>query len=277
MARTWRIGEVAERTGLTRRTLRHYDDLGLLVPSARSSSDYRIYDEADLLRLLQIQSLKALGLGLTEIAAALADPDTDATATLRSQLSDLEQRIAAEQRLADRLRSLASATERSWEDVLDAVALARQLSHPDPTIRFRAALLSAHNDSAHLFASLEDEVDPAVQEVLIWALAQQPEAVAQALARLDHPAAPVRGAMLRLLGKLRDPSTLAALTVRLDDPDPAVQRTAVNTLTLFGAAAIGPVTACLKSPQLQVRRLATDVLNRIAEEEPEPGIDPHAG
>mgnify|MGYP001412594870 CR=1 FL=1 len=38
MARTWRIGEVAERTGLTRRTLRHYDELGLLVPSARTGS-----------------------------------------------------------------------------------------------------------------------------------------------------------------------------------------------------------------------------------------------
>ena len=48
MARTWRIGEVAERTGLTRRTLRHYDDLGLLSASERSWGDYRLYTEADL-------------------------------------------------------------------------------------------------------------------------------------------------------------------------------------------------------------------------------------
>jgi DNA-binding transcriptional MerR regulator len=79
VGRTWRIGEVADRTGLTRRTLRHYDELGLLVPAGRSGGDYRLYDEDDLLRLLQIQNLKALGLSLPEIvrirgrAAAVGD------------------------------------------------------------------------------------------------------------------------------------------------------------------------------------------------------------
>jgi DNA-binding transcriptional MerR regulator len=104
MSRTWRIGEVADRTGLTRRTLRHYDDLGLLVPATRSSGDYRLYDEDDLLRLLQIQNLKALGLSLPEIAAALADPDLDATTTLRSHLVQLEESVEAQRRLMDRLR-----------------------------------------------------------------------------------------------------------------------------------------------------------------------------
>ena len=77
MGRTWRIGEVAARTGLTPRTLRHYDELGLLVPSARSWGDYRLYDEADLLRLLQVQNLKALGLSLAEIADALAESSAE--------------------------------------------------------------------------------------------------------------------------------------------------------------------------------------------------------
>ena len=63
----------------------------------------RLYDEADLLRLLQIQNLKALGLSLPEIAGALADASLDAAATLRSHLSHLEDRIAAEQVLARRL------------------------------------------------------------------------------------------------------------------------------------------------------------------------------
>ena len=47
-----RIGDVVERTGLTHRTLRHYDELGLLSPSGRSSGDYRLYSEDDLRRLL---------------------------------------------------------------------------------------------------------------------------------------------------------------------------------------------------------------------------------
>jgi hypothetical protein len=57
------IGEVARRTGLTTRTLRHYDALGLLVPSGRSGGDYRQYTLEDVRRLLAIQHLKSLGLG----------------------------------------------------------------------------------------------------------------------------------------------------------------------------------------------------------------------
>ena len=69
-----RIGDVARRTGLTHRTLRHYDELGLLVPSGRSGSDYRLYSGADLERLLAIQHLKSLGMGLEDPAVVdLAD------------------------------------------------------------------------------------------------------------------------------------------------------------------------------------------------------------
>ena len=52
-----RIGEVARRTGLSPRTLRHYDQLGLLVPSQRSTGDYRLYSREDLVRLLAIAHL----------------------------------------------------------------------------------------------------------------------------------------------------------------------------------------------------------------------------
>lgn len=58
-----RIGEVARRTGLTTRTLRHYDELGLLVPSGRTEGDYRMYTLDDVQRLLAIQHLKSLGSG----------------------------------------------------------------------------------------------------------------------------------------------------------------------------------------------------------------------
>ena len=77
-----RIGEVARRTGLTHRTLRHYDDLGLLVPSGRSGGDYRLYAPEDLDRLLAIQHLKSLGMGLDEIGRALDDPGFDASQAL---------------------------------------------------------------------------------------------------------------------------------------------------------------------------------------------------
>ncbi|MFZ0529456.1 MAG: MerR family transcriptional regulator, partial [Propionicimonas sp.] len=167
MGGTWRIGQVAERTGLTRRTLRHYDELGLLTPPARSWGNYRLYDEHDLLRLLQIQNLKALGLSLAEIGTALADPELDASATLRSHLEHLELRIAAEQRLAVRLRDLAGTTERSWEDVGEAIALSRSLAHPDPGVRLRAVFGAPAGNTGELLDALASETDPAVQEVLI--------------------------------------------------------------------------------------------------------------
>jgi DNA-binding transcriptional MerR regulator len=251
MSRTWRIGEVAERTGLTRRTLRHYDELGLLVPSGRSWGDYRLYDEADLLRLLQIQSLKALGLGLPEVAAALQDPAMDAASTLRSHLAHLEDRIAAERGLAERLRALAGAPERTWEDVLEAIALTQALAHPDPIVRLRAALQSPGSTTAELLPALVAEADPAVQEVLVWALARQPDAAAAAIGLLDSPDAGVRCVMVRLLAKVRDPASAPAVAARLSDPEPSVVNAAVNALGRLGATASLPsLAALLGAPQV---------------------------
>jgi DNA-binding transcriptional MerR regulator len=245
MSRTWRIGEVAERTGLTRRTLRHYDELGLLVPSGRSWGDYRLCDEADLLRLLQIQSLKALGLSLPEVADALADPAMNAAATLRSHLHHLEERIEAERRLAKRLRTLASAAERSWEDVLDAISLTQALAHPDPVVRLRAALQSPGSTTAELLPALAAETDPAVQEVLVWALARQPDASSAAIGLLDSPDAGVRSLMARLLGKVRDPGTAAVVAALLGDPNPHVVNAAVNALGRLGDPETIPALADL--------------------------------
>jgi DNA-binding transcriptional MerR regulator len=248
MGRTWRIGEVAERTGLTRRTLRHYDDLGLLVPSERSWSDYRLYTEDDLLRLLQIQNLKALGLSLAEIADALADPDLDATATLRSHLDHLEERIAAEQQLAERLRRLAGASERSWDEVLDAIAATGRLTHSDPTVRLRTAL-QAPGSTPELLTALATERDPAVQEVLVWSLARQPDATAAALARLDDAGPDLRCLLVRLLGKTRDPVSVPALLPLLTDPEPRVVSSTVRALAGIGAPAAASALVALLGSQ----------------------------
>jgi len=67
MADPVRIGEAARRAGFTVKTLRYYDLRGLLPPSARSSSGYRLYGDADLHRLEFIRQAKALGLALDEI------------------------------------------------------------------------------------------------------------------------------------------------------------------------------------------------------------------
>jgi DNA-binding transcriptional MerR regulator len=63
-----RVGELARRAGLTVRALHHYDSLGLLKPSARADSGYRLYSAADVARLHQIQALRRFGMPLADIA-----------------------------------------------------------------------------------------------------------------------------------------------------------------------------------------------------------------
>lgn len=83
------VGEVAELAGVSVRTLHHYDDLGLVVPSARSDVGYRLYAHADLERLQEVLALRALGLSLAEVAGVLDDPSHDRVAVLRMQAARL--------------------------------------------------------------------------------------------------------------------------------------------------------------------------------------------
>lgn len=73
------IGQVAERTELSVRTVRHYDEVGLIVPSARSVGGFRLYTEADIDRLLLVRRMKPLGFTLEEMRELL-----DAVGTLEA-------------------------------------------------------------------------------------------------------------------------------------------------------------------------------------------------
>src|SRR5580704_10960954 len=68
------VGDLAKLTGITVRTLHHYDEIGLVQPSDRSPAGYRLYADDDVLRLQQVLVYKELGLPLDEIAAVLDDP-----------------------------------------------------------------------------------------------------------------------------------------------------------------------------------------------------------
>ncbi len=103
-ARTMHIGELAERTGLSLRTIRHYDEVDLLKPSGRTDGGFRLYTEDDLDRLLLIRRMKPLGYSLEEMAALLrvidALSDGRAGTEERARLSDL---VAETERRRDRL------------------------------------------------------------------------------------------------------------------------------------------------------------------------------
>lgn len=87
------VGQVAELTGVTIRTLHHYGQIGLLEPQDRTSAGYRQYSDADLQRLRQILFYRELGFPLDEIATILDDPVADAVAHLRRQRQLLTERI----------------------------------------------------------------------------------------------------------------------------------------------------------------------------------------
>lgn len=101
-----RVGELAARTGLTVRTLHHYDRLGLLRPSVRSEAGYRLYDRDDLARLHRIQLLKQLDYSLADIRELLDDPPGSPVEAISRQLDVLAARIRQYQRLHDRLTQL---------------------------------------------------------------------------------------------------------------------------------------------------------------------------
>ena len=82
----WSIQDIARIAGTTSRTLRHYDELGLLVPSRIGANGYRHYDRDSLVRLQRILLLRELGLGLPAIARVL-DDRRDAAPALRDHLT----------------------------------------------------------------------------------------------------------------------------------------------------------------------------------------------
>jgi DNA-binding transcriptional MerR regulator len=90
------VGEVARMSGVSVRTLHHYDEIGLLTPSGRSDAGYRLYSAADLARLRRILVYRELELGLEGIREILAEPDARAADHLRRQhrlLRDRRSRI----------------------------------------------------------------------------------------------------------------------------------------------------------------------------------------
>jgi MerR family transcriptional regulator, thiopeptide resistance regulator len=101
-------GQVARFAGVTVRTLHHYDEIGLLRPSARTGAGHRRYDDADLDRLQQIRFYRELGFPLEEVAVLLDDPDADPMEHLRRQHGLLTTRI-------ERLRAMAEAVAHAME------------------------------------------------------------------------------------------------------------------------------------------------------------------
>lgn len=111
----YKVGEVARRTGVTVRTLHHYDEIGLLSPSHRATGGHRLYTAADLGRLQQILSLRQLGFSLDEIRDCLSAPGFDPLTVLRLHLARAREVLKSQHELCGRLERLTTAMARAEE------------------------------------------------------------------------------------------------------------------------------------------------------------------
>ncbi|MFE4689301.1 MerR family transcriptional regulator [Streptomyces sp. NPDC056749] len=95
------IGEVAARTELSLRTIRHYEETGLVTPSARSRGGFRLYTEADVARLMVVRRMKPLGFSLDEMRDLLEAVDRlDDEGTAAGERDELLERVRAYERSA---------------------------------------------------------------------------------------------------------------------------------------------------------------------------------
>lgn len=103
-----KVGELANQTGLTIRTLHHYDAIGLLKPSLHSESGHRLYTASDVARLQQVLSLRQLGFSLEEVRDCLGLPGFSPLEVVRLHVSRLREQIQLQRALCERLEALAA-------------------------------------------------------------------------------------------------------------------------------------------------------------------------
>ena len=232
------IGDVARRSGVSARMLRHYESLGLVRPTGRTGAGYREYSSEDIQRVFHIESLRSLGLSLREVGRALDDPAFTPAELVDDLIHQTRERIAAETELLTRLRRIDAAEPAGWEDVLQVVALLQALGSKSAAKRQHAALSSeAEVPVEALVEAALSETDPNVAGALRWALARSGDDGLALLAEgLGSPEAEVRKRAVQAVAEIPGGEATALLQEALADPDIMVRRYAALALGARGVA-----------------------------------------
>ncbi|MBI1918084.1 MAG: MerR family transcriptional regulator [Planctomycetes bacterium] len=141
-----KVGELARRTGLTIRTLHHYDDIGLLKPSLHTETGHRLYTAGDVARLQRVISLRQLGFPLEEVRDCLDRPDFSPLKVIGLHLARLREQIEWQRKLCERLEAIAArlrtAGEVSAEEFLQTIevmTMTEKLYTPEQMKQFEEA------------------------------------------------------------------------------------------------------------------------------------------
>ncbi|MCH5641958.1 HEAT repeat domain-containing protein [Gordonia sp. ABSL49_1] len=232
------IGEVARRSGVSTRMLRHYDKLGLVRPTGRTSGGYREYSADDITRLLHVESLRTLGMSLRDIHNALDDPGFSPSALVADLIRHTRDRMAADADLLERLEHVSDAGPTDWDSVLHVVALLRGVESEHAALRQRAALESPSPrglSADSLAEAVLTESDTNVAGALRWALAQSDGDGLSVLAQgLESTDADVRRRAATAIAGFDDDRATELLRRLLTDSDDEIRHRAALALGARG-------------------------------------------
>lgn len=232
------IGELARRTGVSARMLRHYDSLGLVSPTERSEGGYREYSHNDIVRIFRVESLRSLGMSLRDVQRALDDPDFTPAALVGELIAQTQHRLKREEELLGRLRQVDDTDPDTWSDVLGLVELVRDLGSDRPARRYQAVLSAAEHQPVPaqvLAEALLTEADPNVSGALRWSLARLGSNGVAALAPgLNAPDIEVRRQAVLAITAIPGTEVTTLLEHALTDPDLTVRSRAAIELASRG-------------------------------------------
>lgn len=238
------IGEVARRSGVSTRMLRHYDSLGLVRPTGRTVGGYREYAAADVRRIFHVECLRSLGLSLRQIGRALEDPAFAPSTLVGDLIRQTEDRLRREQELLDRLRTVDASAPLGWQDVLRIVELLHGLNSPSAARRQQAVLAPAEDlpvPTELLAGAVLAESDPNVAGALRWALARAGgDGVASVAPGVYSANVDVRRRAVLAIAEMSGDEATAVLADALGDSDPTVRRHAALAMGTRGVAAAVP-------------------------------------
>ena len=240
------IGDVACYTGVSVRMLRHYDAMGLVRPTGRTIGGYRDYSDDDVRTILQVKTLRSLGLTLKQIGRILEDHGRAPAALVDDLIRQTEERLDRERELLDRLRAIAASRPADWQEAVRIVKLVRGLGSASASRR-QQAVLSWPADVVPpvdlLVRAVLSESDPNVAGALQWALARSDGDVAAGL-RTGAQSDDVdirRRAILAIAAMPEAPGADVVLVGALGDSDVTARKHAALALGRLGEAAAVPV------------------------------------
>lgn len=238
------IGEVARRSGVSTRMLRHYDSLGLVRPTGRTVGGYREYSAEDIRRIFHVESLRSLGMSLRQIGRALEGPSFAPSALVGDLIRRTEDRLKQEQELLERLRTVDASAPFDWQGVLRIVELLHGLNSSSAARRQQTVLAPAEDMPvpAELLAeAVLAESDPNVAGALRWALARAGgDGVASVASGVRSENVDIRRRAVLAIAEISGDEATALLTDALGDSDTTVRGHAALALGARGSTAAVP-------------------------------------